>query len=467
MPSSSASMKSDPAPSSDSTASSRRIALLEGPIVPTMLRLALPTIGVQLAQTLVGVAETYFVSYLGTDALAGVSLVFPMLMIMIMVSAGGLGGGVASSVARSLGAGRHEDADLLVTHALALAIAAGLMFTVLLLAVGPTMYHALGGRGAALEAANTYSFWVFAGAIPLWTVNLLSAALRGAGNFRVPATVTLAGTAVLIVLSPALIFGFGPIPRLGVAGAGVAVSAFYLGAAIVLARYLWSGAAVLRMRPVKLQRRYFAEILQVGLLGGLNAIQPNVAALVVTAAVGVFGIDALAGYGAASRLDYVLVPILFGLGTAVVTMVGISVGAGDMVRARRVAWTGAIVGFAFSEAVGLTVSGWPEAWLHLFSKEPGVVGAGVTYLRTVGPAYGALGLGMLLGFAAQGGGRMMWPFVAGVIRMLTAAGIGWFSVVKLGLHLPGLFAIVALALVLYGAVSTVAVHRGWIWPVPS
>src|ERR1700690_1086003 len=99
-----------------------RAALLTGPILPTFLRLALPTMVVLVAQTAVNIAEAYYVGFLGTDVLAGVALVFPVFMLMTMMSNGGLGSGVASSVARAVGAGRQDDADALVLHAIVLAI---------------------------------------------------------------------------------------------------------------------------------------------------------------------------------------------------------------------------------------------------------------------------------------------------------------------------------------------------------
>src|SRR5258708_1673542 len=98
---------------------------LQGPIVPLLLRLAGPTVLVLVVQTLVSVAETYFVSFLGTDALAGVALVFPVLMLMTMMSNGGIGGGVASAIARALGGGRPQDADALVMHAVMLSVLFG------------------------------------------------------------------------------------------------------------------------------------------------------------------------------------------------------------------------------------------------------------------------------------------------------------------------------------------------------
>ncbi len=167
-----------------------REAMLHGPIFKTMMALALPTIGVLIAQTLVSVAETFYVSRLGTDALVGVALVFPVWMLMTMMAAGGIGGGVASAVARAAGAGRHEDANALVLHTLVIAVAFGLLFSVLAIGFGNHLYQALGGTGEALHSALVYSNFIFLSAVPIWVVNLLSAALRGIGNVRVPALVT-------------------------------------------------------------------------------------------------------------------------------------------------------------------------------------------------------------------------------------------------------------------------------------
>src|ERR1700759_5620774 len=162
-----------------------RTAMLEGPIVSTLVKLALPTIGVLVAQTAVGIAETYYVGFLGTDALAGVALVFPIFMLMTTMSNGGLGRGGASSIPRARGAGRHADADALVFHAIVLAVIFGAVFSGGVVLGGPALYHALGGRDASLEAALQYSNILFSGAIAVWIVNLLVSALRGSGNVKV------------------------------------------------------------------------------------------------------------------------------------------------------------------------------------------------------------------------------------------------------------------------------------------
>ena len=431
--------------------------ILTGPITPVMLRLALPTIVVLVIQTFVGVAETYFVSFLGTDALAGVTLVFPVLMLMQMMSNGGIGGGVSSAVARALGADRRADADALIWHAIVLACAFGFIFMAAALLGGQTLYRVMGGTGSTLTAALTYSGVVFAGSIPIWITALLSSALRGAGNVKVPALVIFSGAVILIPLSPALIFGWGPFPRLGVAGGGSAVVIYYVLAALVLMLYLRSPWSILKLRIVPLNGRLFKDILGVGLLSAIGTVQVNLTVTFVTAAVGRFGTDAIAGYGIASRLDYIQIPLLFGLGTAMVTMVGINIGARQMARARRVAWIGAALAFGATELIGLATAIFPHAWLGLFSDEPRVLALGTLYLRNVAPVYGAIGFAMALYFASQGAKRVLLPVLVGTIRMIIAAFIGWSVVVWFGADLSTLFQIVALAAVSYGLLMIAAV----------
>src|SRR2546425_3400973 len=151
----------------------RTRVLLEGPITSTLLRLATPNVLVMLMQASVGLIETYFVGKLGTDALAGVALVFPALMLMQMMSAGAMGGGISAAIARALGAGRRTDADALVVHALAIAVRFGLLFILAVLGSGRWLYGTLGGSGASLTAALTYSNVLFSGAIPVWGFHLL------------------------------------------------------------------------------------------------------------------------------------------------------------------------------------------------------------------------------------------------------------------------------------------------------
>jgi len=440
-----------------------RHAMEHGPVVPTMFRLALPTVSVLVVQTLVSVAETFYVSFLGTTAIAGVSLVFPIVLLMATMSNGGIGGGVSSAVAREIGAGKKKEADALLLHAIVLAGAFGLLFMAGALLLGPDLYRSLGGHGAILATALTYSTFIFAGAVPIWLVNLIASALRGAGDVKVPALVTLAGAAIMIPLSPALIFGFGPLPRMGVAGAGIAVCTYYVIAGIALIAYLASGRATLLLRFAPLQLRLFRLILSVGLLSAVGTLQTNITTVLLTGAAGSFGTAALAGYGIASRLDYLLVPLLFGIGTAVLTMVGINVGGGKAARARRIAWTGAAAGFLLTGTIGGAAALFPAAWLGLFTHDAAVASTGVLYLRTVAPFYCVYGTGLVLYFASQGAGRVTWPFLAGTARLSVSAGLGWLLVTHFEAGLSTLFHVIAAGSVIYGVITAtfVALSSHW------
>lgn len=160
-----------PAAGSTPRLDARTRMLLEAAIPATLVRPGTPNVLVMFVQAAVGLIETYFVGKLGTDALAGVTLVFPVLMLMQMMSAGAMGGGISSAIARALGAGRRDDADALAWHALVIGLAFGVTFTLAVLGGGGWLYGAMGGRGASLAAAATYSQVIFSAAVLIWTFN--------------------------------------------------------------------------------------------------------------------------------------------------------------------------------------------------------------------------------------------------------------------------------------------------------
>ena len=435
--------------------------LLEAPIVPTLLRLAVPNVVVMVAQASIGLVETYFVAALGTDALAGMSLVFPVLMLVQMISAGAMGGGILSAVARALGAGRREDADALAWHAVAIALGLGLLTTLAALLLGPPLYAAMGGEGASLRAAETYSFAVFAGAILIWLFNSLAAVIRGSGNMAVPAIVTAVGVVLVTPLSPVLIMGWGPVPRLGIVGGAVAILAYYAAGSLFFAWYLWSGRGVLHPsgRPARLRWAFLRDILRIGALSSVSSATTNVSIVVATGLVGASGAYAVAGYGTGARIEYLLVPLVFGLGAPLAAMVGTSIGAGDRPRALRVAWTGAAIAALVAEAIGVGSALAPQAWLRLFDDDPGMIAVGSTYLRLVGPTYGFFGGGLALYFASQGAGRVGWPVAASALRMVVAV-LGGLLAIRLGSGPVGVFAALGAAQIVYGLSIAAAIASG-------
>jgi Na+-driven multidrug efflux pump len=207
------------------------------------------------------------------------------------------------------------------------------------------------------------------------------------------------------------------------------------------------------------QWRYFAEILKVGVPACAHAALVNAAVGVTTGFVGVHGSAALAGYGIGTRLEYLQIPIVFGLGATLVAMVGTNVGAGQLDRARRIAWTGGLFAAAVCAAIGGAAALAPRLWAGLFSSDPEVLAIAVQYFQVVGPAYGFLGLGMALYFSFQGTGRMLWPLLCVTVRIVAIAAGCALTTRVFGLGVEGLFGATAVALVLFGLMYVVGVWR--------
>jgi RND family efflux transporter MFP subunit/putative MATE family efflux protein len=435
--------------------------LLEGPVLPTLLRLAAPTVALMLLQGVIAAGEAALVGRLGSDALAGVSLSFPLVMLMTTLSAGAYGGGVASGVARALGAGRDDDATGLAGTAFGISAILGMLSTAAMLLFGRAFYAVLGATGPALETAVLYSSILFLGAVPFWLFNAAASVLRGSGNAAYPASAGVVLGVVTLAASPLFIFGAGPFPGLGVAGAAWAVVGYNVVMAAVLQRAVWASGSPTRPNFCALvpRWRYASAILRVAVPSAGSTLLTNLTFIILTALVAPFGTAAIAGYGAGGRLEYLLIPIVFGVGSALVPLVAASDGAGDFGRVRKLTRAGAALGAGACGLVGGTAALFPWAWMGLFTSEPAVTGLGTAYLVRVGPAYAFLGLGLALYFAAQGRGRTALPLLATLTRLLVAGALGVLALRVFGWGIDTLFALMACGLVLYGLVMVVVMRR--------
>ncbi len=431
-----------------------------------MLRLAAPGIVLVAFQSAVSISDAFFVGRLGTAPLAGLSLVFPLLMLLQMMSAGAMGGGVASAIARSLGAGNEKAARALAVHAVVIGIVFGVLFMLCILAVGPAIYRLLGGKESVLQEALAYSNIVFAGAVLVWLANTLASILRGSGNMLVPAVALAVSTLVHIPLSGMLVLGGGPFPAVGIAGAGIAYLANFGFASIVMLGYLLRPAS--RLKParddLRLNLAMFWEILRVGALSSMNSMLTVLTAVLLTGLVGTYGTAALAGYGVGVRLELMQVPLVFAIGQALVAHIGTNIGAGCIDRAKRIAWAGASIAAAAGLLIGGFVSVFPLAWAGLFSADPAVLEACSQYLARVAPCYPFLAVGVALYFASQGAGRMAMPLLAGVFRLLIAS-LGGFAAIRAGAPVSAVFLVIAAAMLVYGTFTAWAVLRAdWSQP---
>ncbi|MEY4863328.1 MAG: Multidrug export protein MepA [Pseudomonadota bacterium] len=442
-------MSARPAPSHLATA----------PILPTLLRLAAPNVLAMVMSVLVGIAETKYVGELGTAPLAAMAVVFPFGMLVQMMSGGAMGGGVSSAVSRALGAGDLTRARLLAWHALIVGGLAGCITTAVFLAFGPTLFAWLGARDEVLALAIGYALVLFSGAWLVWLLNTLASILRGTGDMRVPSA-TLLGCALLqILIGGSLGLGLGPIPRWGMPGVAVGQLAANTVGVLFLLWWLRSGRARLRLEAsgFSVRREMFFDILKVGALACLSPTQSVITVLIMTGLIAQLGVAPLAGYGIGQRLEFMLVPIAFGIGVAAVPMVGMAIGAGDVARARKVAWTAGVLSAFNLGSLGLVVSLMPGLWSHFFSDDPQVLAFAAQYMHWAGPAFGLFGLGLTLYFASQGSGRILGPVIAATVRLALVAGVG-YVLSERGAEPWQLFALVAAGMAVYGLSTALAVR---------
>jgi putative MATE family efflux protein len=434
-------------------------SLLTSPILPMLLKLALPNTIAMFGSTLVAVAETSYIGRLGIEPLAAIALVFPFAMLTQMMSAGAMGGGVSSAISRALGAGDRDRAATLALHAAIIGACGGIFFTLMMLLFGRQFFSLLGGRGRVLEQACDYSEVLFSGAIAIWLVNTLASVLRGTGDMRLPSAVLICAALVQIVVGGTLGLGLFGMPQLGMRGVAAGqLSAFSLGAMFLL-WYLVSGRSrlALNFSAFRFQRGMFVDILKVGAVSCLSPLQSVLTILVFTKILAGFGTETLAGYGMGSRLEFLLIPIAFAFGVASVPMVGMAVGAGLVTRARRVAWTaGAAAGLSVG-LVGLIVAVEPSLWVSLFTRDPGVMSAANSYFAWAGPAFGFFGMGTCLYFASQGAAKVGGPVLASTVRLLTVGIGGWWLAAS---DAPAwtLFALVGAAMVVFGLSTALSIR---------
>ena len=424
--------------------------LLTAPVAGTLARLAAPNLLGMMATTAVAIAETAYIGRLGAEPLAAAALVLPLIMLMGMMSAGAMGGGTSSAISRALGGRDLARAEALARHAMVIGLVLGLFFTVLLSVFGGAVFHLLGGRGETLRLAAQYGGIVFASAVALWLSNILAAVLRASGNMVGPSVVMMAGAALQVVVGGALCFGWGPAPQLGIVGVGLGQVVTSLLSVTLMYVMLRGPRAAVRLKVIgPLRRELFADILKVGAPAMFSPIQTVGTVLIITAIAARFGTETLAGYGIGSRLEFLLVPIAFSVGVASIPMVGLAIGAGDVVRARRVAWTAGVMGAIGLGAIGALLAVAPELWVSIFTQDPGVRAAAALYLHFVGPMFAFFGMSLALYFASQGAGRILGPLLAGTARMAVVGIGGWLLVVN-DASSWALFALVAAGMVVMG-----------------
>ncbi len=383
-----------PAAGPSPAAGARTRLLLQGPIAPTLLRLAAPNLVVNVVLiTVTTSVDAHFAGRLGPATLAGLALVFPLLMLMQQMANFSMGGALTAAVARAIGAGRHEEASALVLHGLLIASVIAALFASVFLLVGPSLYAFMGGSGAILAAAIEYSNAIFAGAFAYWLLSTLTSAVRATGQLALLAWVYVGVEILHIGLVPLLVFGWGPVPSLGISGAGGATIVSFTASSAVLAAYLASGKAAVRLtlRGVRLRASLFGDILRTGVL----------------------------------------------------------------TRAIRIAWIAAGLAAAASGLTGLVAMAWPQVWIFLFTDAPEISDTAATFLAVAALGYAFIGMNTLTQ-AFQAMGQTFWPLFANASRAAVIALGGWIVLNVTGGGVIGLAIVTASGLAITGIIVATA-----------
>ena len=435
-----------------------RNALVEGAILPTLLRLAWPNVIALSAGTCVVIAETSYIGRLGVESLAAMALLFPCVILTMTMSGGAMGGGVASAIARALGAGDIDRASTLAAHALLIGISFGLTFMLGMLIFGPGLLQLLGGRGNVLAQAIAYMQIFFGGAVVPWLMNTMAGVLRGTGNMKLPSLMMLSSAVCQIILGGTLGLGLGPIPQFGMRGVAAGSLTAYLISISVMGWYLFSGRARVtpKIKGLRIQGAMFTDILKVGAVSCLSPLQSVLTISIFTHLLAGFGTAILAGYGIGARLEFMLTSISFSVGIASVPMIGMAIGAGRIARARRIAWTAGLISFVSVGAIASIIAVFPDLWVNIFTGDASVRAASRQYLATAAPMYAFIGLAMSMYFSSQGAAKMLGPVLAQSARLLFIALGGWW----LSTHdasAANFFALAASSMVVLGVLACLSV----------
>ena len=436
--------------------------LLKAPPLPLLLSLTAPNTLAFAIQAAVNLTEVWIVGQLGTQALAAMALVFPLLMLTQTMSGGALGGAISSAVARALGTGNQDRAERLVWHGLYGALIGAFLFLILFIAFGEMFLRFLGGDGIILQYALGYCWVLYLGGPILWLNGAIGAVYRGTGDMAFPAKLMILGSFVQVPLTATLVLGLFGMPQLGVAGA--AWSSVLIGGlvgVIMLAR-LASPKVLTRLKRAQAawRRELVDEILLVARPAALNPLMTVGTILGLTAIVGTFGPQALAGYGIGTRIEYIMLPVVFAFGTALTTIVGTNIGAGNIARAEQAAWYGVACTALLCGTVGGALAIFADVWIPVFTNDAVAFETAKNYIRIVGPAYAFLGIGLVLYFASQGAGAMAWPIGAMVLRFILAVGGASLLVQKYGIGVEAVFITAALSLTLYAFINSAAIYYG-------
>jgi putative MATE family efflux protein len=438
----------------------------DGPILGVLITLAVPIVATNVFQSLYQLIDTFWVGRLGADAVAAVSLSFPITFLMISAG-GGLSIAGAILVAQTFGAGEQRAADHAAGQTL---LVVGVVSAVLSVAgyllSGP-LVEFFQPTEIVTEMAVEYLQVTFLGLVAVFVYFVFQALLRGVGDVKTPLVIVGATVVLNFFLDPLLILGWGPVPGFGVVGAAWAtIAAQGLAGAVGLA-LLFSGryGVHVRVRDMAPDRALVLKILRLGVPSSVEQSARALGLAVMMLLVASFGTSAIAAYGIGARiLSFVIIPAM-GLAMATSTVVGQNVGARKDERAIGSARLSMVAGFVALSAAGVVLWLLAEPIVAAFVPgEPEVIRMGTRFMHIMAPTFGLFGVQMVMGGALAGAGNTMASMMLSILAFwVLRFPVAWVLAVPAGLGPDGVFWSFPVSNVLAGGIALGWFMRGnWI-----
>lgn len=392
--------------------------LLTGPVAPVLLRLALPIMAGMFLQTAFNLVDTWFVSRLGQDAIAAVSMNIPLFFIVLAMGSA-VAVGTSSLLAQAVGAGDGAKAGKIASQAVTLALVVGVVSGLLGTVLARPLLELMGAEGLALEYAVEYTRIILAGNPIFFLYMALDGVLRGEGDMKTSMVILAAATIINIILDPLFIFGLGPIPALGVAGAALATMlARGVGLLILLWHfYLGRSSVTFRLLSWQWDIDTIAGILRIGVPTAISQAMLSLTMFVYNLLANQFGSHVVAALGLGFRIDSLVFMPGMAVSIATVTMVGQNYGARQFKRVVTAYRTALIMVLVSMGGGGLIVYLLPAFFVGIFTQEAPVVQETIGYLRVIPLFYGFLGMGIVTASAFQGLGKGLPALVVNLFRL--------------------------------------------------
>ena len=366
--------------------------LTEGSITSHVIKLSLPMLLGHLTFIGFNFVDTLFIAQLGTEQLAAISFTFPAVMILSSIAMG-LGRGAGLVIARVIGEGDRHKAQRTITDSLVLSIViAGILVVITLASIEP-LFTILGAKSEIIILIREYIQIIYIGSIFTLVGVTGNDAIRASGNVMLPSLLMISATALNSVLDPLLIFGWGVFPRLELSGAALATVISQVITLILCLVILHRGRHIAFNLPTVGELvQSWKNILHIAIpITATNAIKPIFSGL-VTSMIAVYGSEAIAGFGIASRVEGIALMVFFALEASIGLIVGQNWGAGKLVRINRTVLVGSKFCLIWGLLVSAILASSASNLASVFDHNSEVISIVVTYLAIVPISYAALGI---------------------------------------------------------------------------